>query len=446
LRRRTILVFVALCLVATVAAAEYFNYNASAVNGNNTGNIGGFMYIGSANYTDTGRFEDIITRGPWADVLAYGADATGVADSTAAIQAAIDSGNPVYLPPGTYRTTGTLTVNSHYTTIFGAGAEKSIIAPDNAGFVVITIANTDWVQYCNFLDFAIVAGGTSNLGAFVLGDGTGATDKYAAGLNFVRLRIRDFTGTNAYAFRLRSSYQNNMQDVHIYNCFYGYYVTTEAVANLVTSTYVRKGGVSLCRNAVFFDVRVTDFVLDSVVLQNNTHEAIKSTGANTAMVVRNCYFEGNNASGSGEVYFTGTSGANNSSKIIIDSCFWHTTTQPRIYLDYTWDSVIQNNIGLIAESPASIADTANSRAFFFNNQDWSSQSAVALYATLNGTNTWIETTPGTGYKTIGGPHEVDITGDIRTDRDFYITNPDTPANRDCRTHGMGQQLYLRLRR
>jgi hypothetical protein len=266
-----------------------------------------------------------------ANVLAYGADDTGTNDSAAAIQAAIDTGNPVYLPPGTYRLSSTLTVNSHYTTIYGGGAENTILSLDNTAFAAITIANTSWVQYCNFLDFAIAAGGTNNTYGIVVGDGTSATDKYGSGLNFVRLRIRDFTGTNSAAIRLRSSYQNNIQDCHVYNCYYGIYVTTESVADLITTTYVRKGGFSLCRNAVFFDVRVTDFILDSVVIQNNTHEAIKSTGANTAMVVRNCYFEGNNASGSGEVYFSGTSGANKTSKIIIDSCFWRTTTQPRIY-------------------------------------------------------------------------------------------------------------------
>jgi hypothetical protein len=361
------------------------------------------------------------------DVRSYGAIGDGVVDDTTAIQAAIDTGRPVYLPLGTYRITATLTVNTHYTNIIGSGAEKSIIAPDDTAFTAITIANTNWVQYCNFSDFAIVAGGTANTGGIVIGDGTSAVDKYGAGINFMRLRIRDFTGTGAYAFRFRSSYQNNIQDVHIYNCYYGYYTTTEAVANLITTTFIRKGGVSLCRNAVFFDVRVTDFVMDSVVIQNNTHEAINSTGKNTAMVLRNCYFESNNASGSGEVYFTGTSGANESAKLIVDSCFWRTTTQPRIYMDYTWDSVIMNNNGLINESPASIEDTANSRAYFMNNQDWTSQSAVDLYATLNGTNTWLETDPVTGYKIIGGPHELDVTGDVKTTGSFILTTPKTPS-------------------
>jgi hypothetical protein len=91
------------------------------------------------------------------------------------------------------------------------------------------------------------------------------------------------------------------------------------------------------------------------------------------------------------------------------------------------DDATEDLHGLITESPASISDTANSRAFFLNNQDWSSQSAVALYATLNGTNTWIETTPATGYKTIGGPHEIDITGDIATTGSFFLTTPKTPS-------------------
>lgn len=40
------------------------------------------------------------------NVLDYGADATGVADSSAAVQAATDTGNAVYFPQGTYRVAG----------------------------------------------------------------------------------------------------------------------------------------------------------------------------------------------------------------------------------------------------------------------------------------------------------------------------------------------------
>ena len=46
----------------------------------------------------------LITKGPYADVRAFGADSTGTIDSTAAIQAAVDSGaSTVLFPKGNYR-------------------------------------------------------------------------------------------------------------------------------------------------------------------------------------------------------------------------------------------------------------------------------------------------------------------------------------------------------
>jgi hypothetical protein len=46
------------------------------------------------------------------NVLDYGADATGVADSTTAFQSAIDSGSNVFIPPGEYKITSTLTIST----------------------------------------------------------------------------------------------------------------------------------------------------------------------------------------------------------------------------------------------------------------------------------------------------------------------------------------------
>jgi hypothetical protein len=61
------------------------------------------------------------------NVINYGADSTGVADSTTAIQAAIaaaaaSNGGTVYVPPGTYKITATLTINSSSVVIVGAGS------------------------------------------------------------------------------------------------------------------------------------------------------------------------------------------------------------------------------------------------------------------------------------------------------------------------------------
>jgi hypothetical protein len=54
------------------------------------------------------------------NVLDYGADPTGVADSSAALQTAIDTGLPVYVPAGTYKLMTTIT-NASNLILFGEG-------------------------------------------------------------------------------------------------------------------------------------------------------------------------------------------------------------------------------------------------------------------------------------------------------------------------------------
>lgn len=72
-------------------------------------------------------------------VTDFGADPTGVADSTSAIQTAIDSyssGNgTVYFPPGNYKVTGTITIDQHRVHLVGAGpyATQITFAPTAAG-------------------------------------------------------------------------------------------------------------------------------------------------------------------------------------------------------------------------------------------------------------------------------------------------------------------------
>jgi hypothetical protein len=83
-------------------------------------------------------------------VKAYGAKGDGVTDDTAAIQAAINSGLSVYFPPGVYRTTATLNLNSLANdgqTLRGAGAVaftgsgtgKTVIRPSSAVSVAFKI-------------------------------------------------------------------------------------------------------------------------------------------------------------------------------------------------------------------------------------------------------------------------------------------------------------------
>lgn len=74
-------------------------------------------------------------EGASANVLDYGADPTGVSDSTSAIQAALDSGaGSVYLPEGTYLFS-TLTVNKN-TRLHGASTRTSILKHTGAATAI----------------------------------------------------------------------------------------------------------------------------------------------------------------------------------------------------------------------------------------------------------------------------------------------------------------------
>jgi hypothetical protein len=70
-------------------------------------------------------------RGAPANILDYGADPTGVADSTTAIQAALNASSNVYIPSGTYKTTSALTITGNSKFVHGDGA-NSIIKPFGA--------------------------------------------------------------------------------------------------------------------------------------------------------------------------------------------------------------------------------------------------------------------------------------------------------------------------
>lgn len=73
-------------------------------------------------------------------VLDYGADPTGVADSTTHIQAAIDAavatGGTVFFPPGTFKITAGLTVAGRVT-LQGAGMRESKIQSSNVNWTMI---------------------------------------------------------------------------------------------------------------------------------------------------------------------------------------------------------------------------------------------------------------------------------------------------------------------
>ena len=138
-------------------------------------------------------------EGASANVLDFGADPTGSTDSTAAIQAALDSGaGSVYLPEGTYLFS-TLTVNEN-TRLHGASTRTSILKHTGAGTAIQCTysgstepdGNSAYIDsgWFIFEDFELLSNGTF---AFK----TGKTRSSLTQFN--RLYIRDRNAGSSYS-------------------------------------------------------------------------------------------------------------------------------------------------------------------------------------------------------------------------------------------------------
>jgi hypothetical protein len=104
-------------------------------------------------------------RGACFNALDFGADPTGVANSTTAIQAAIDAaqGGALYIPEGTYLCSAQLEVNAN-TLIFGDGRSASILSFTHTGRGLFSSfpVNTTNVADIKLRDFGITCTNASN--------------------------------------------------------------------------------------------------------------------------------------------------------------------------------------------------------------------------------------------------------------------------------------------
>jgi hypothetical protein len=139
-------------------------------------------------------------NGAWFNVLDYGAKGDGTTNDTAAIQACINDavaagGGAVFLPTGTYKITSAISVISNKISIYGEGADATVIqALSCNGINIRTPSGDKNTQF--FEDFALVgaAGSTANWAAIesVLPPGGTSGVDSRDGLHFNRLKIYDW--------------------------------------------------------------------------------------------------------------------------------------------------------------------------------------------------------------------------------------------------------------
>ena len=140
-------------------------------------------------------------------VVSYGADPTGVADSTAAIQAAINAvaalgGGTVFLPDGVYNISSTLTISSSGVTLLGAGWNSfhdtgSPTYPVKLNWVggatpmvsyLTTSATLPMTSGCGFQNCYLECNGVATIGLFV---------QSVRGSNFANMYVKNAV-TSAY--------------------------------------------------------------------------------------------------------------------------------------------------------------------------------------------------------------------------------------------------------
>jgi len=213
----------------------------------------GFAPAGSSSVTRTiqSKLRDIVSA------LDYGADNTGVADSTSAIQTALNQNNIVYLPAGKYRIDGTLTMPIggvlHGETNTGdyypshPGKDGTLLFKDSASLAgsIIIMRECSGIHHLQF-DHQKVNGATNG----IIGMHPTETVTYASMDNIYIMghRTTDTTGaTSCFGIKFdgstttaRVQFANRVSNYHITNCDIGVFLGGLANVNVFTNGITRE--------------------------------------------------------------------------------------------------------------------------------------------------------------------------------------------------------------
>lgn len=207
-------------------------------------------------------------QGAQANVLDFGADPTGVADSSAAIQAALNTGNAVFIPQGTYLCN---VIASEGTFIQGAGNGITILKPYSTSSAVLKIDNfpqpSYYYEYVNDLSIQGPTFGSA-INQVLTGTGIELGSSSVGRIVFNRIAI---TGFNKGFYKPNGNLGNTFYDCNFSGNSYGYYVDNSTMqpgndrfegGNFASNTFC---GAYVISNAA----GIGGFVFNETIFQQN---------------------------------------------------------------------------------------------------------------------------------------------------------------------------------
>lgn len=265
-------------------------------------------------------------QGAPVNILDYGADPTGVADSTAAIQAAVNAGKSVFIPAGTFKITAPITLSQNIFEITGIKG-KSILMGAGGGNIIgyFQVAQ----QFTS--DFGVIDGLT-----FDSDDST-------------KTRYAIYSPSNVYIAHCKISECNfnarlsggiiaNLIACHIYRCYFGVYfsgsgnnmIGIQSTGTVSPSTFSTNINViEQCEfsnmgnpsHVVEFTTGVKLVFRDCIFEQLTPTVSVVKTDMLTQPVFEGCWFE--NAQGTSVIFVSGNTPIS-LINVVIHNCLFHT--------------------------------------------------------------------------------------------------------------------------
>jgi len=315
-----------------------------------------------------------------ASVTWYGADPTGLTDSSAAVQAAIDGNFQVYLPPGNYLVSG-LEINKNNISIKGAGIKRSFLVAPASLVDVLYVSKTASSSGVLLEGFQVLGNSSAGTGIVV-----GEETTYASALlQMVNVSVYNFDGPNGVGVDLKRNQNTDFIDCQLHRnrtnlkrSTGGYSTSTRFSGK---SAYL--GGSGFSDYGLYIEGRCSDiYIQDSVVEGNNINaiyvlpSAVDTKG--THIYLDSCYFEANGAGGDSVVKIAGGTG-NTRHTFHIDKTYWAVNSADQLNIDNAIGSVSRSGI-----IPSDITTSATATIHFSMNRYPNAGNYEAAYRALPG--------------------------------------------------------------